>query len=146
MWYEAVFQPDDNGTLLVTVPAFPEITTSGEGEDDAKARALGAIEETIAARIAEGEDVPQPGACNAAVKVRLPWLICLKVALYVACRERRITRAELVRRLGWNREQVERLFKLDHNSRLDQLEAAFRAIGLDAALTISEAEGRAAGL
>ena len=44
-----------------------------------------------------------------------------------------------MRRLGWNREQVERLFKLDHNSRLDQLEAAFRAIGLDAALTISEA-------
>jgi antitoxin HicB len=139
MWYEAVLEPDDDGTLLVTVPAFPEITTSGASEPDAKARALAAIEEAIAARIAGGEDVPAPGGVRAAVKVRLPWLICLKAALYTACRERRITRAELVRRLGWNREQVERLFKLDHNSRLDQLEAAFRAIGLDAALTISEA-------
>jgi len=34
-----------------------------------------------------------------------------------------------VRDLGWHREQVDRLFRLDHNSRIDQLEEAFRALG-----------------
>ncbi|MCO5159887.1 MAG: hypothetical protein M9939_02020 [Mesorhizobium sp.] len=40
-----------------------------------------------------------------------------------------MTRAELARRLGWHREQVDRLFRLDHKSRLDQLESAFKALG-----------------
>ncbi|PSJ19663.1 HicB family protein, partial [Halomonas sp. ND22Bw] len=33
------------------------------------------------------------------------------------------------RRLNWKRESVDRLFRLDHRSRLDQIEAAFNAIG-----------------
>jgi antitoxin HicB len=43
-------------------------------------------------------------------------------------RESGITRAELARRLGWHREQVDRLFRLEHASRLDRLEAAFKAL------------------
>ncbi len=39
-----------------------------------------------------------------------------------------VTRAELVRRLGWNRESVDRLFRLDHGSRLEQVEAALVAL------------------
>jgi hypothetical protein len=38
----------------------------------------------------------------------------LKASLYRALRESGITRAELMRRLGWNRESVDRLFRLDH--------------------------------
>jgi antitoxin HicB len=139
MWYEVLLEADDNGTLLVTVPAFPEITAFGETAPGALTQAQAAIEEAIAGRIAEGADVTEPGALAPAIGVRLPWLIHLKLALYNACRKRRITRAELVRRLGWNREQVERLFKLDHNSRLDQLEAAYLAIGVEVTLTLSEA-------
>jgi antitoxin HicB len=32
--------PDDNGTVLVTCPALPEVTTFGEDEADALRRAL----------------------------------------------------------------------------------------------------------
>ena len=53
----------------------------------------------------------------------------LKASLYRALRESGITRAELMRRLGWNRESVDRLFRLDHASRLDQIEAALKALG-----------------
>jgi antitoxin HicB len=61
--------------------------------------------------------------------VNLPALTALKVELYWALRESRINRAELMRRLEWNRESVDRLFRLDHASRLDQIEAASRALG-----------------
>ena len=47
-------------------------------------------------------------------------------ALYMICSRRGVSRAELARRLEWHREQVDRLFRLDHKSRLDQMEAAFR--------------------
>jgi antitoxin HicB len=42
-------------------------------------------------------------------------------------REAGITRADLMRRLEWTRESVDRLLRLDHASRFDQIEAAFRA-------------------
>jgi antitoxin HicB len=55
-------------------------------------------------------------------------MVYLKSALYMICRQKGVSRAELARRLHWHREQVDRLFRLDHKSQLDQLEAAFNAI------------------
>jgi antitoxin HicB len=40
-----------------------------------------------------------------------------------------VTRAKLVRRLGWNRNSVDRLFDVNHASRLEQIEAAMLTIG-----------------
>jgi antitoxin HicB len=34
-----------------------------------------------------------------------------------------------MRNLNWNRESVDRLFRIDHASKLDQIEAAFAAPG-----------------
>jgi antitoxin HicB len=50
--------PDDNGTLLVTCPAFPEGTTFGENEAQAKRNAVAAIGEAIAARMSDGDPLP----------------------------------------------------------------------------------------
>ena len=63
----------------------------------------------------------------------------LKVSLYRSLREAGLTRAELMRRLGWNRESVDRLFRLDRASRLDQLEAAFKALGRSVDVSIERA-------
>lgn len=49
------------------------------------------------------------------------------------------TRAELARRLGWHREQVDRLFRLDHASRLDRLKATFKALHREMGVEIIEA-------
>ena len=65
---------------------------------------------------------------QAPMTVWLPLLTELKTMLYVVLRASGITRAELARRLGWHREQVDRLFRLDHASKLDQIEAAFQAL------------------
>jgi antitoxin HicB len=58
--YPIKLEPDDNGTLLVTCPALPEVTTSGENEEDAVRHAVDAIEEALAARIADGTEIPAP--------------------------------------------------------------------------------------
>jgi antitoxin HicB len=75
--------------------------------------------------------------------VALPLMTSLKASLYRTLRESGITRAELMRRLGWNRESVDRLFRLDHASRLDQIEAAFKALGKSVALEVEEADADA---
>jgi antitoxin HicB len=125
--YLIKLEPDDNDTLLVTCPAsLPEVATFGEDEADAVRRARDAIEEALAARIGDGMDIPAPASRSRGRAVALPLMAALKVPLYRSLREAGLTRAELVRRLGWNRESVDRLFRLDHASRLDQLDAAFR--------------------
>lgn len=135
MYYEIALARDetDGGApvWLVTVPAFPEITTFGDTEADARLNGLKAIEEAVSARVSDGEDVPAPLAkCDeGSLCVEISALTYLKITLYTICRAKAVTRAELARRLGWHREQVDRLFRLDHKSQLDQLESAFKAIG-----------------
>jgi antitoxin HicB len=136
--YRIKLEADDNGTLLVTCPALPEVTTFGDNEADATQHAVGAIEEAIAARMSNGEDVPE-GHQRGPHLVRLPALTVLKVELYRQLRDAGITRAELARRLGWKRESVDRLFRLDHASRLEQIEAAFAALGRSVSVSVHAA-------
>lgn len=133
--YRLRLKADDNDTFLVTAPQFPEVTTFGETKEEALANGLRAIEEAIAARIHDHRDIPVPGAVRNGRSVALPLQTYLKVGLYLISRSKGTTPAELSRRLGVHREQVDRLFRLSHNSRLDQLEAAFRA--LDAPVDIA---------
>lgn len=126
--------PDDNGTMLITSPSLPEVTSFAEDESSARLHGLHAIEEAIAGRMADWVGVPTDTAPNdhtgRVLLVTLPLLTSLKLALYDACRDAGISRAELARRLNWSRNSVDRLFKLDHASRLEQIEAAARVLGL----------------
>ncbi|KMO39311.1 hypothetical protein VQ02_10240 [Methylobacterium variabile] len=137
--------PDDNDTFLVTSPAFPEVTTFGETREDAIHQAGEAIEEAIGARISANGHLPipldpresLPDCVDATVK--LAPLTSLKALLYLRMRNADITRAELARRLGWNRESVDRLFRLDHRSRLEQLDAAFHVLGAEMVVDVHDA-------
>jgi antitoxin HicB len=139
--YPIELTADDNGTFLVSSRAFPEMATYGEDVGAALRVAALAIEEAIAARIADGREVPAPSDWSRSGDhhVFLPALTAIKVSLYRTLGQQGLTRAELCRRLGWHREQVDRLFRLEHASRLDQLEAAFAALGHRIDLTVAAA-------
>ena len=157
--YRIALEPDDNGTFLVTCPALPEVTTFGETEAACVQHAREAIEEALAARMARGAEIPETDVeednlgfqaavydaiTKEAVKVfstRLRALPELKIELYQALNRAHMTRAELARRLDWKRNSVDRLFQLDHNSRLDQIEAAAAALGLAVKAEIVERRG-----
>ena len=62
--YRIELEPDDNGSLLVTCPALPEVTTFGGDRADAIRNAADAIEEALAARIAARRRA-LPGAATA---------------------------------------------------------------------------------
>ena len=120
----------------MTCPVLPELTTFGEDEADARQRAVAAIEDALAARLAHGQDLSLPVEMPLAARtVALPTLTALKVLLWHALRHAGMTRAELVRRLGCHREQADRLFRIDHASQLSQMDAAFRALGADVSVS-----------
>jgi antitoxin HicB len=137
--YRIYLTPDDNGTLLVTCPQLPIVATFGEDEADALRHAVDAIETALSSMIDDGEDIPRPSKSSSGIPVGLPLMTTLKVQLYWALRAAGITRAELGRRLDWKRESVDRLFRLGHRSRLEQLEAAFAALGRQIDVKVREA-------
>lgn len=120
--------PDDNGTLLVTCPDLPEVTTWAEDESDAQLRARDAIEEALAARMADREAIPAPAPALGRAVAALPALAELKIALYSAMRETGTRKVDLARLLSAHGPQVDRLLDLRHASRLDQLETALAAL------------------
>ncbi|WP_158808854.1 type II toxin-antitoxin system HicB family antitoxin [Beijerinckia sp. L45] len=138
--YRLKLEPDDNGTVLVTSPDFP-VVTYGVDEASALRHASEAIELLLASMIeARGNIPPSSVDHGASAFVRLPLQTTLKVELYRTLRAAGLSRADLQRRLGWQRESIDRLFRLDHNSKIEQLDAAFRALGKTVAVDVQDAK------
>ena len=131
--YTIDLRTDDDESVLATCPVMPEVATFGADDTSALHHAIGAVEEAIAARIFDWQAVPAPQFASKTERGFAPLAMqtLLKVELYRLVKKNGVTRAELQRRLGWHREQVDRLFRLDHASRLDQVEAAFKAAGAE---------------
>jgi antitoxin HicB len=130
---------DTNDTIRVEVPDIPEVHTFGDDRKEALARAVDAIETALMGYIEDREEIPVPRARTRGEFVTLPALTEVKIALYSAMRAQKVGKAELARRLNCHLPQIDRLLDLAHSSRLDQLEAAFGALGKRMTITISEA-------
>lgn len=129
MDYPVKLKRDDNDTILVSFPDFPEAHTYGDDEGDALERAKDALATVIDAYIKDRRDIPRPSARITKHRVTMRALVEAKVSLYESMRAAKIGKAELARRLDWHLPQVDRLLEMTHGSKLEQLEAAFSALG-----------------
>ena len=129
MDYPITLERDDNDTILVEFPDFPEAHTFGENEADALTRAPEALATAIDAYIKDRRDIPLPSALVAKHRVTVPALVEAKIRLYETMREARVGKSALAKRLDWHLPQVDRLLAMTHGSKLDQLESAFQAMG-----------------
>ena len=118
---------DDNDMVLATSPDFPELTTFGTDRIGAVARSVDALEEAIAARIHNGQDIPPPS--EGPICAVVPTLTAIKALLYQGMRDQETDRSVLAHRLGWSLTKVDRLLDIQHRSRLEHLDSALRAIG-----------------
>ena len=128
--YPVVLERDDNGTILVTCPDLPEVTTFGDDEAEALSHAVDAIETAIIGLMTDRKDIPSPSKlAKGQVLVSLPVLSTMKIALYQAMRTEGVRKTDLGRRMGLHLPQVDRLLDLRHSTKVEQLEAALRTLG-----------------
>jgi len=128
--YPAILAAQPEGGFVVTFPDVPEAITQGEDEEEALLYAVDALETALSFYVESRRPLPTPSRVKRGQRmVRPSALECAKLGVYQAMTEQGIKKAELARRLGWHMPQVDRLFNLKHASRLDQLEAAARALG-----------------
>jgi antitoxin HicB len=137
--YHIKLSKDTNGTILAEVPDVPEAVTFGEDREEAILRVPGAIETVFIGYMADRRAIPVPRAGAKAPFATLPALTEAKLALYTAMLAAKVGKAEMARRLNCHLPQIDRLLDLRHASRLDQLEAAFRALGKQISVEIREA-------
>jgi antitoxin HicB len=136
--YPVKLEKDDNGTVLVTFPDYPG-TTFGEDREEALLRAVDALETVFLGYIGKRKDIPEPSRAGKGDFIVLPPISEAKVELYKQLRRQGVRKAELARRLGWHLPQVDRLLDLRHDSRMDQLERAFAALGKRILISIEDA-------
>lgn len=135
MFYPVTLTTDTNGTILVRFPDVPGAVTYGSTKQEALDRAVDALLTVFDAYMKDKRDIPAPSASKG-LGVEVPVLDSSKVALYQAMREKRVSKSELARRLHWHMPQVDRVLKMRHDSRLEHVARAFRAVGKRLALSV----------
>jgi antitoxin HicB len=145
MDYPVTLERDDNDTVLVGFPDFPEAHTFGEDESDALERAKDALATVIDAYIKDRRDIPSPSAV-ARHRVTMPALVEAKVRLYETMRAAKVNKSELARRLDWHLPQVDRLLEMTHASKLEQIESAFAVMGKRLVVAVEDVANRRPGI
>jgi antitoxin HicB len=129
MDYPVILENDDNDTILVSFPDFPEAHTFGEDQADALVHAADALSTVLDLYIKDRRPIPLPSAFPAAPRVSVPVLMETKLLLYATMRDARLTKAALGRRLHVHAPQIDRLLDVRHTSQLGQIEEALRVMG-----------------
>ena len=130
--YPVRLEREEDGGYVVTLPDIGYGASQGDTRDEALAQAEDMLEEAVLGMMAHGDDVPPPARARIRgmrATVVLPPLTAAKLEAYRAMRAAGLNKKQLAERLGWQPSQVTRLFDGRHASRLDQIEAALKALG-----------------
>lgn len=141
MDYAALFEPAEEGGFVITIPDFGWGVSQGDTEEEAREMAAALLQTLVQEHIRRGEALPRATKARGRKCrfVSLPALQDAKAELYMAFKESGLRKAELARRLGIPVAMVDRLFDFGYRTRLDQIEAAFAALGKRLAVEIRDA-------
>ena len=138
--YPVKLKKDTSGMILVSFPDVPEAITYGENKVDALRHAVDALESALSMYVDDHDPIPAPSPIKRGQTcVVVPALSEAKLNLYQSMQRSGIRKTDLARSLGCHLPQVDRLLDLNHASRLEQLEAAFRALGKRLSIVIEDA-------
>lgn len=128
--YPAHFKADRDGGYVVTFRDIPEAITQGENVGDALAHAQEALETAMQFYFDDRRRVPLPSAPRQGERlVVLPASESLKVLLLNEMVKQGVRPAELAKRMGISKQEVNRITTLRHATKVDRIADALRALG-----------------
>jgi antitoxin HicB len=124
---DVLAEPDG---ITITCPDVPGMITGGWPD---LASSLDAARDALALALSDwvdqGQPLPLPSAAGGRPVIAVPVLAAAKLALHEAKVAGHLTNVEIGRRLGIGEREVRRILDVTHNSRMNQVEAALRALG-----------------
>jgi antitoxin HicB len=137
--YPARLERDEVGRFVVFFPDLPEALTDGADHAEAMSEASDCLATALAARMANGEEIPPPSRLRRGQYLVAPdATTALKAALYSTLRARKMSLGDLARLLGIDERQAGRLVDPRAASRLVSLEAALSQLGYRVAIELLE--------
>lgn len=132
--YYARLKASPGGGYVAGFPGLLGAVTQGETHAEALAMAADCLRAYFLGRIALGLDAPAAPAPRGRSggdlhPVALPALETARIELYRTFRASGMRKSQLAAGMGIPRAHVDRLLDLNHASRLNQIEAAFRVLG-----------------
>ena len=131
--------PQPERGFTVTFPDVPEAITQGETEEEAAAMAEDALVTALSFYTDRGEALPRPSPARGRPLAYVPPLVAAKLALHDAMLAAGISNVALARQLGSDEKTVRRLRDPLHQSRINQVDAALRALGKRMGIVIEAA-------
>lgn len=138
--YPAKFEAGDDGRILVTFRDLPEAATDGADMGEARREAMDVLDSALMFRMKYREPIPAPSRKRKSEELVVPdTAVAMKIALYIAMRERGITAAELTRRLGIDNREVQRILNPYHATGTARMSEAIKAAGSHAVIELEVA-------
>ena len=137
--YPALLTADEkDGGFVVTFRDLPEAITQGDSLEQALNEAADCLEESIAVRIDDKLEIPQPSQPkNGEHLVAVPAQTALKAALYLAMSEKGMSKVELASILNIHGKEVRRILSPHHATKLSTMERTLAVLGQRVELQIS---------
>ncbi len=124
-------------------PLFPDIpfaATDGETMAEALEEARDCLEEAIAVSIADNLDFLFPSPVpKKQYAIPLTARMSAKAALYIAVREKGISKSELARSLGVDEKEIRRMLSPRHQTKLPRIEQALSVLGYQLSVSLQKA-------
>ena len=141
--YAARFDPQPDGSFLVSFPDVPEAITQGDDLADARASAADALALALRGYLAGNRAVPKATARGRGlVEVPVDAATALKLAVVEAFGEAGISKLELARRMQVAETEAFRVLDPDHPTKLQRLQAALAVLGKQVVVTVKDAAWR----
>jgi antitoxin HicB len=129
MEYVVRIEADGNG-FLVTCPDIPEMGCGGDTREEALADAVDNLVTALSIYVDERRPIPTPTRAHADdVTVRVSAQVALTALIHNEMLVQGVRKAELGRRLGMHVPQIDRLLNVCHETKLESLEKAAKALG-----------------
>jgi antitoxin HicB len=136
--YPYELQPQPEGGFTVIFPDVPEAITQGESEAEAAVMAEDALITALSFYTDNAEPLPRPSPARGRPVAYVPPLAAAKLALHDAMLAAGVSNVALARMLKTDEKTVRRLRDLLHQSRINQVDAALRALGKRIGIVLAE--------
>lgn len=137
MRYPVNLVPAPEGGYVVSFPDIPEALTQGDTREEALSAALDALVTAFEFYFEDNEQIPLPSAVAPDDDfVEVPLSVASKVLLLNAFLESKLTQLELAKRIGKPKQEITRLFDLNHATKIDAVQSAAKALGKELTLNI----------
>ena len=125
-----------SGGFTVSFCDLPEALTAGDDRAEALEQAVDCLDEAIAGRIADDEEIPIPSvAKRGEALISLGARMAAKAVLHMALAESGMSQRKFARHIGADEKEVRRLLDPRHPSKIDRLAEVLEA--LDWRMTIT---------